>query len=247
MGNHLPSRTYALVLAIFFLMMVIFAGWLLFKASGYQILQSPFRIVKTSLLDLTVHPDDQLTISLNGKAMPPNKHTLTNLSPGRYQIIIERPDYQPWETTTDLEPGEALSYPDIILFLKQPVAVVVENAEAKIYESVLSHPERFQAGLQVFGNEVWANEKLVTRYSEPVKQALWLPDNVHILIQLADSLHVVERTGGHDIILLAFAVDTPITRFAPLVGGEKLIIQSVGKLELLTITAPFGRVSFPSL
>ena len=120
---------------------------------------------------------------------------------------------------------------------------MVENAEAKIYESVLSHPERFQAGLQVFGNEVWANEKLVTRYSEPVKQALWLPDNVHILIQLADSLHVVERTGGHDIILLAFAVDTPITRFAPLVGGEKLIIQSVGKLELLTITAPFGRVS----
>lgn len=247
MGSYLPSRTYALVLAIFFTLMIVFAAWLLFEASGYQIFYGPLRIVKTGLISLTVHPNDQLTISLNGQAMPKNQTTFMNLPAGRYQVLAQRPDYLPWEITTELMPGEAESYGSVLLFLKKPISTMIESIDYKVYESVLSHPERFQAGLQFFENEVWANEQLVTRYSEPIKQAMWLPDNSHLLIQLADGLHVVERTGGHDITLVTSSTDDQISRFAPLAGGEKIVIQSARGMQLLEITAPFQRVALPSL
>ena len=248
MPSQHPTRVYSFFLAIFFLLVVVLASWLLFKASGYQVLRHPVRIVKTGLISLGVHPSDGLSITLNNSKTAPESRAFTNLVPGRYQIRIERSGYRPWEMTTELSAGQAISYPDVVLFYQNPIRMAIESDQTKIYETVLAHPERFQMGLHISESELWAHDVLITRYSEPIKQAFWLVDNTHLVLQVGQTLHAIDNQGGQDNELVTYdpAVET-IERFAPLLGGQKIIVQTTKRMELVEITAPFQRLTLPTL
>lgn len=245
MRHHLPSWPYALVLVIFFSFVFGSAGWLLFEASGYRVLRSPFRLVKTGLLSLSVHPAEKLTVTVNGQILPEGQLVLPDLSPGRYVIQIGREGFTTWQKTTEIVAGEAQTYSEIILFYDKPVRTPIPVEETEIFKDLLLHPELFQAGLQILGNEVWADESLVTRFSSPITMAMWLPSKTHLLILADQKLRVVELDGTQDTILIKFKAEERV-RFAPTTGGQKLVVESSAGLESVDITTPFGRGPLPS-
>jgi hypothetical protein len=245
MRHHLPSWPYALVLVVFFGTVIGFAAWMLFQASGYRILQSPFRLVKTGLISLTVHPSEELVVTLNNEPVPVNHMTFSNLTPGRYVIKVTRPGFLPWEVTTSIAAGEAKSYPDILLFYEEPRHTPIPDDEAKIFRDLLDHPERFQSGLQIQGSELWADDALVTRYSGLITTALWLPTKTHLLVLVDGLLHSIEVNGSHDTVLFSVPAGETI-RFAPTAGGQKLVVESASGLETIDITTPFDRNPLPS-
>lgn len=246
MSHHLPSRLYSLVLLFFFLVVTLLSGWLLFQASGLRILKDPVRIVKTGLISLRVHPrTDDLVVRLNGEVMPLGRFEFLNLAPGRYEIVVEYAGYHSWRNTTEIKPDEAKSFQTVVLFKTIPEQLTVPSEDRLTYETILGHPERFQEGLQTIGGEIWAGDQLVTRFSQPVTQVLWFPDQAHVLALVDGVIHVLDRDGSNDVLLYQ-PEDHELIRFAPIAGGDQLVVETSQGMELLTITAPYSRVPLPS-
>ncbi|MBI4175073.1 carboxypeptidase regulatory-like domain-containing protein [Candidatus Berkelbacteria bacterium] len=244
--NPFSHRWYLFTIRFFIAFLALITIWVLLVANGYHILTAPFRIVKIGLISFTAHPSDP-QVFLNGKARTSGRHLIDNLPPGRYTLRLQKEGYYSWEITTDVHAGEAVVYDDIVLFYTEPRRLPISDPlEQERYQKLLENPDRFQAGLQVLDREIWAEEQFVTRYDQPIEQALWYPGKTHILVLVGKELHLIEATGVHDIVLQTFPTASNSIRFAPASGGQFIVIQSGDQLELLEITAPRPLIDLPT-
>lgn len=245
--RYLPSKRYMIGLTIFFSLIVIIAGWLLVRANGYRVLFDPLRMVKTGVISVRVAPNEGVILELNDKTIAANEWDMKDLLPGRYTVKLTKDGYSPWEKTVSLDAGQAIRLHNLRLFLLNPLrSSVTEDSVKSSLEAILSKPERFQSDLQVLDNEIWAENHLVTRYSQPVSQAMWLDGKYHLLVLVGDSLRVIEVDGSHDLELVKIPAIAKSVRFAPLAGGSKMVLDVEGFLETIEITTPVPFLNLPS-
>ncbi len=243
--RHLPPLPYLFGLVIFFVGVFSVGIGLTFWANGYRLLTRPIRIVKTGVISLETHPTQGVNIYLNRELQPSGQTDFTALAPGRYAIRVEQPDFWPWETSVELDAGQAIRLEDIVLFYTDPLIETVTNSDLLgSYQTVLRKPEHFEYGLQILETELWAYDHFVTRYSLPIRQAVWLPDETHLLVLIASDLHILDLDGQNDRVLYTFPLDAQTIRFAPLAGGQKVLIEIDGTYLVLTITQPYSLLPF---
>ncbi len=237
---------WRILVALFFVGVGCAGIWTVIRANGYQILTSPVRVVKTGLISLRVHPDQEINIYLNGILQPPHKVDFTDLTPGRYTILITKPNFQNWEQTVNLTAGQAITNRDVTLYYTHPLITKVDDpTQIKQYAALVDNPSRYKRQIEVIGNEVWADDQLVTRYSSQVTEAMWAPGETHVLILVNNQLHSVELTQNTDTILFSLP-EAKNVRYAPIAGGQKILVGADDQLFIYTVTEPYSLIPLPS-
>lgn len=242
------ARGGSILATTFFVLLIVGLGfWFMIQANGLIVLKDPLRIVKTSSLSLEVSPRDDVTITVNGAIQPVDERVFQHLTPGQYSIKIEKAGFQTWERTIELMPGRVALFEKLRLFYKDPVVTdVVDLAEQTKYDRLLANQSRFQNHLQIIDTELWADDLLVTRYSQPIREAVWYIEDAYILVVVGDVVRVVDLTGTYDLELGRLP-DTArdLVTLVPTNGGEDLVIKSDNLFQLWTITERDPFLKFP--
>lgn len=158
----------------------------------------------------TVRGTSSIYIELAGKAKEPIEYilngestaattpvTISQLTPGAYTLTVRQPDHQEWHRSFRLEAGEAANFTAILLIPTLVSPREATEAERKITDGPLVIADE---GLRVNNAELYLKdrrdkEELLLRLSEPISQAIWMPDQAHILILAGQTVAIVEKTG----------------------------------------------------
>ena len=89
-----------------------------------------------------------------------------------------------------------------INYLNSPETPLAENARNKLAYNKY---------------EIWTDDKLVTRFSEPIANVLWHPDYEHILYQENNQIRIIGKDGFNDTIL-ANLLSSSSAKF--MIGGQ---------------------------
>lgn len=203
-----------LIVAVSF---IFAAGYLVLNATGYKFSSSNWQVQKTVLLRFISTPRDAL-IYINGELTDKSTPArLAGMSPDYYDIKIEKQGYEPWIQSFLAEEGLAYDFNYIVLFLTQPK---VESADINLVNSL----SEIGASRDIFfeDGEIWYKDKLVTRLSKDIENAVVYPDHAHIAFQVGNEIRIVEIETGTNNTLLVKLNDSKPTKFG-FQGGDTLI------------------------
>jgi len=202
------------------------AAVLILEAYGYRFNRDTWKLESTGVILLDGQPR-QVKVTVNGKAneditLPVR---LPKLLPGQYEISIGKTDYQTWTKTLSLSGGQAIDEDKIQLFYANPK--ITESTKRLTLKELQSDFKSQSSNIEVKNNEIWYDEKLVTRFSQKPLGVILTNDRNHFIFQLNKELGVIELDG------------TNYHKLAALPGGEtiafalyadKLVYASGGKI-----------------
>lgn len=208
------------------ILFILIAGFLIVKALGYQVDPRFFKLTKTGLILIKTNPR-QVKVFVDGQFKGEKTPLrLTNILPGWYDIKIEKEGYQSWQKRVEVRPEEAVGLDNIVLFLEKPKIEPITELDKGLLKkliNLLPNPE-----LQIQNqNEIWLEEKLVARFSQPVEQVLFYPDKEHIAFVLEGSLQIIDQDGTNFKKLFPISPSSP---FIFLEEGEVVVYQENDKL-----------------
>ena len=199
--NRLRKIYFGIFWAVLIASFVVFATLLIFVANGYYFNLKTFKLQKTGMIVLR-GSNGGIAIIVNGKKSQnsfPIK--LRRLIPGRYDIKIEKEGYQSWERVFQLEGGQAIVKNNINLFLTNP-SIKEKSKNADDILTLKNNYKERTKNITLKGSEIWVNNKLVTRYSQPILAAFLDPDEDHLYVQIGDLIRVIETEGTNDFVLI---------------------------------------------
>lgn len=170
---------------------------LVLTAAGYHLDVNKRTIEKTALIAFKTTPKDAV-VYIDGKAL--DKKTpirLAGIFPDRYDLKIEKAGHASWQKSLVIEGGLAYDFDKIVLFLSEPVIDVLENPPVGGIAAPVP-----DADLIIDGGEITYKNKLVTRLSQKIDNAIVYPDKNHIVFQIKDEIRVIELDGGNNILLV---------------------------------------------
>lgn len=172
------------------------SSYLIILAAGYRLNLEKRRLQKTALIVIKSIPRDAV-VYINGKVIaektPIRK---SSLLPGLYEVKIEKPGHQAWQRSLNLDEGLAYDLTNVILFLKDPQveAAADQNPSLPKFEN---DPDLF------FSNgEIWFKDRLVTRLSSDIKNAVVHPGRGHIAFQVDGEIRILEISGTNNALLV---------------------------------------------
>lgn len=206
MNNNRTKRLPRIILNQFLvgLLMASIAISVLFFAEGYRLNLKNLRVIKTGVVFFSSEPK-AATVYLDGKKLDKTTPYAQNLKPGTYSASIESSGYVTWSSSFKIESGLVTEFDPIILFKQNPE---ISNLSDQRKIDLLNYPVDYLAvnndknTLTENGYEIWQNNTLVTRFSDPVNSVLWYPDMNHILYQQGDEIRIIEVTGNNDNLLV---------------------------------------------
>lgn len=174
---------FSFVIVIVFIVAAVF---LLFLVNGYRFNWQAKKIIKTGTISLNGSPagaEVYLNNQLQDKNLPVS---FDYLSPGNYNIRIILADYQDWNKNIKVEEEKVNAFEDILLF-RDPTKIEFILADKS------DRPDKPAKDISVKdGSELWRDEKLLTRYSQTIKQIFWFRDDNHLVLQLDNDIVVFE-------------------------------------------------------
>lgn len=192
---------FILLWAFLIISFVILAVILILEANGYRLNRQTWALEPTGVIVLDGQPR-QIQLIINGQSssdsLLPVK--LFQLLPGQYDITIKKEDYQTWSKTFWLSGGQAIEAKHIQLFITSPK---VTASTRKLALADMQKDFRSQGSdLALKENEIWYNEKLVTRFAEKPVGAILTNDRNHIIFQLGSELRVMDIDGTNNFKLI---------------------------------------------
>ena len=203
----------------------VLAVILVLGAYGYRFNQQNWRLESTGVIVLDGLPRD-VNIRVNGQ-IPPDTMLplkLAKLLPGQYDITVGKNDYQTWSKTFILVGGQAIEAKHIQLFLAEPK--VAESTRKLTLENLQKDFLSAESDLTLKENEIWFNEKLVTRFSGKLAGAILINNRSQIIFQLNNELRVMDIDATNNIKLITLPNDEAVA-FA--LSGNKLVYASDNK------------------
>jgi len=230
--KRILSLSLKIILIVIFMLS---AAAVIFTASGYKIEIKSKKVIQTSMIVIKVLPRDS-DVKINGEIQSKdNTIRAANLQPGKYIIDVSRANYRNWENEVLLDAGQTALFEDIVLFLKNPLIESVSSIDQSNYSSRLNRP-RTNDNIQVKNNkvynELYFNEKLITRISGSIANAQLYPDDAHISFISDNKLHIIDIDGKNDNVLFKITKDSP---YVFLDGGTKVLFQEGMDLKIATI------------
>jgi hypothetical protein len=160
-------------------------------AAGYKIDIQNRNITKTSLISIQVDSAKQ-SVYLNGNLAGSGSQTIRNLTTGNFQVEVKQDDYYDWSKTVDLEPGQAIVYSGIELFLKTPQEQKITGFDNNTFQSLADNSD-----LTVSQGEIRYNNNLVTRFSGEVTGVSWYPGRQYIAFTNGGKLKIISIDGSN--------------------------------------------------
>jgi len=217
-------------------LVVLMALSVLFYAEGYRFNYRNFKISRTGVLYVSAFPKNA-TISLNGKVKSHKLPFSENLLPDRYVVLVAKDGYSPWMVYSKVESELVTSYKNVVLFKKNPEISELKDTRTinKLNSPIDELAIKNSHGLSSGSYEIWANDDLVTRFSEPISGAIWYTaDNQHVLYQQKNQIRVIEVSGENDTLLVTLSDDSP-TKFTLNDKGDELYYIDNGSYKTAAI------------
>lgn len=220
MTNQRSKRLPKIFLGQFLVAFVILiiALTLIFYAQGWRINFNTLKIYKTGLFLLSSSPiPDKIFIGnneFNGK-----KEFTQNLLPGSYKVRALKNGYVEWSREITIKP-EMVSYYNNVILIRQDIKVENLVDQSKIIflnspDTILVENAKDKLAFNKY--EIWTDDRLITRFSEPISNVKWYPDMQHIIFQQGDEIRIIDN-GGFNNILLVKLSSAEQTRFQ--IGGQ---------------------------
>lgn len=232
--THL-RRTQLKFLLLWSVLLISFgtiALYLILSASGYKIDWKWFRIEKTGIITIKSMPKDVSVVidtSLRAKSTP---RALRNILPGTYDISLQKPQYQTWNKTVQVEPGKVTELDDIVLLRTNPIVEPVSASDKQLLDTYIRND-----GVQKMGNEIFikgATLQLVTRLSRDVTQAVIYSDKQHIIYQVGNDVKLSDLTGQHEQLITQLPSDHE-SQIISIENGKSVLIKQDTTYLRLTI------------
>lgn len=200
------------------LLIVVISVFLIFYAQGWRINFKNLKIYKTGLLYLVMNPVPD-KIYVENKEYAGKNEFYQNLVPGDYDVRVVKNGYVDWIENIKVEAEMVSAQKNVLIFLAKPV---VSDLTDQANIDYLNAPETslaVNARNKLAHNkyEIWSDNKLVTRFSEPIENVSWYPDYEHILYQKNYQIRIIGKDGKNDTILTTLSSSTP-AKFA--IGGQ---------------------------
>lgn len=218
-----------LVFLIVFLLTIVIASVAVLKVNGYVINWRNLRVERLAVLALRIDPKDAL-IQVAGQVFTKSFfEDPIELLPGRYEVVVSKEGFHDWKHSINLEPGKAVFFEGVTLFLRQPQKLNQRPATPR--EQSISE---LNANLRIHGNELYlrgsaeTKDMLITRLSSKIIRAIML-DKFHVVLQVNNEIRVMDLDGSNDILLLKLAQDQAVNLIS-LNGGDVLGVVSNGEL-----------------
>ncbi|KKQ74665.1 MAG: hypothetical protein US94_C0001G0066 [Berkelbacteria bacterium GW2011_GWB1_38_5] len=217
---------------------IFFSALIVLKANGYQLNYKNWNLTKTGMILLDGTPNDAL-IRVNNKTFTngfPLK--LSNLALARYDINVSKDGYNSWQKDILVNPGMAIAYRDIVLFLQNPKELNNNNLTS---EEIIQEAGDLTSNIKTNKTEIFIDERIITRFSTNILAAYYYPDKQHIIVQIEKEnnqnqteLRVIDIDGSNNQYLFDLASKSP----APITfrkNGEELYYIEADLVKSKTI------------
>lgn len=225
MNNKRTKRLPRIIVSQFLvgLLMSAIAVSVLFFAEGYRFNFKNFKVIKTGVLFLSSEPKDA-TIYVNGKKLDKTTPHAQNIKAGSYTASVEMPGYKTWAANFKADSGLVTQFDRIVLFRENPeILNLSDQRKIDLLSTTIDYLAN-SSGKNILtenGYEIWQNDELVTRFSEPINSVRWYPDFKHILYQQHDEIRVIEISGINDTLLVKLT-STDSTQYTVNNRGDEL-------------------------
>lgn len=189
---------------------LFFASLLILVANGYHLNMKSYSLEKTGILILA-GPTDALTVNLNGKERTGNlTFKYSQLFPGSYRVVAKKDGYNTWEKTYQINGGQAVVVNNLILFLSLP-KITDMGSDIRTISNINNDHKNQSSNCVIKNNELWYNDSLVTRFSQPLVSAIYDSNIEHFYVQSGKEIRVLDKDGRNDILLIKLSDESPIT------------------------------------
>ena len=202
---HLSNRTRSIIFAVFTGVFLIAAPTLSLYTAGYRLNTGSFGISRIGVLSVDIIPKDATTL-LNGKMVGTSLPLrLTNLTPGTYNLRIEKSGYLPLIKDIVIEQNKTTYIKDLSLFAPtNPDPVELNDTLRDIAWSFNGNflVEKFQVGtstkLTMFDTIQELTTPIETKHPDTEQNIFWSEksNTVAILEQQTSSTNVMVLAGA---------------------------------------------------
>ncbi len=184
-------------------LILLISAYLITYAMGYRLDLNSRKILKTGIIVVSSNPKpDQ--ILLNGVPQAVRSDIAFTLEPGKYELTISKEGYHTWQALSEVKEELVNYYKYIELFMENTsLQTLTDNKKIEL----LNAPDNILAasqpkGLSSNGYEIWINNDLITRFSQPISNLTWYGDNHHLIYQKLDAICIIEDTGTNETVLV---------------------------------------------
>ncbi|AKM82770.1 TPA: PEGA domain-containing protein [Candidatus Berkelbacteria bacterium] len=188
---------------------IFFASLLVLVANGYHLNYKNFKVEKTGMI-VIYGSTEPVKVTINGK-----EKTVTlpakfpQLFPGSYSVKIEKEGFFSYQKSFQLNGGQAVMVNDINL-IKQNIKPKEIVSDIKTINKIKSDNIVDTTQFAIIKNELWQNDKLITRFSQEIISAVYDSSASQFLVQLSDGIHVIFPDGSNDNLIIKFDSIEPI-------------------------------------
>lgn len=200
------------------LLIIMISLVLIFYSQGWRVNLKNFKIYKTGLVYLMISPVPD-KIYIENKEYQGNNEFYKNLVPGDYDIRVIKDGYVDWVENIKIEEEMVSAEKNVMIFLSKPVISDLTDQSKIDYlnSPEISLAENARNKLAYNKYEIWSDDKLVTRFSEPIMSVSWYPDYEHIIYQKNNQIRIISKDGFNDTGLVNLSNSTPV-KF--MIGGQ---------------------------
>lgn len=209
---------------------------ILFYAEGYRFNYKNLRISRTGVLYVVVSPKNA-EVLLNGKVESDKLPFSANLIPARYNVSVTRDGYSSWSAYAKIESNLVSSYKNVVLFKQNPVISELHDSDIinRLNSPIDDLAIKDSNGLSSDSYEIWVDNNLVTRFSEPIAKVIWYTvDDQHIIYQQKNQIRVIEVSGTNDTLLVTLSSEDP-TNLILNNKGDELYYRDNGSYKIAKI------------
>ncbi len=226
--NLKPTRWALAHTVLMTLVFCFLAAIALYYSLGYKFNWSTKRLQQTGMiiLDSRVQSSGGFTVKVNSTSESLQfPHRIPYLFPGNYTLTISQKGYQTFTRTVKIEENLVRNFRNLVLVTEQE-SFPLTPSEREVSRSLDS------SGIEIRDqNELWLDEKFLTRTSQSILAVRWYTDNRAIAFQTPTGfwLYSPELQATQALAQLESEKTLPFSFAA---GGKVLVIDTEsGSLE----------------
>lgn len=187
---------------------LFFATLLMLVANGYHLNSKNFKLEKTGMIVLDGSPDS-FNIIINGNKKLGNfPYRMSKLFPGRYELKIDKENYQPWEKVYQIDGGQAIVNEGIFLFFEDD-KIVKKDEDVSIIPKIQKEYTKQNKNIEIKTNELYYQSQLVTRFSNALESVIRDSRTEYYIFQTDNNIYTIDKDGQNEVKLITLSNSEP--------------------------------------
>lgn len=212
-----------LIRALFFTVFCIVALTAIIYSLGYNIDWQRFRIKETGIIHLNSSVGAlNARVQADGVIKENLPASFTKMPAGHYRATIQKSGFISWSKNFEVNSGKVAIWENVILIKKNITSRAAQASEILQLNRQIDEP--LDETIMIKNNELWLDNRLVTRFSDNIIHAIWYPDGAHLVYQIKNKIKIIEIDGKNETELVILSTDNPST-FRFLSKGKELLYQ----------------------